>query len=156
MAGKCFPAGIDISPVVFAKMASSEYSDWVTLMEKAIVVMSKIKKPVIASVQVFADANSIGIVSSADDLAMDEEDVQPGATPINMGKKRTFSDAAEGTRAFSEKREPKWQPKQALLNAFVHSHTGTAGGRYAPPAPLISCSLCILCEHRLLLGCRSN
>ncbi|HQN19713.1 MAG TPA: hypothetical protein PKV86_11255 [Syntrophobacteraceae bacterium] len=152
-------------------MASSEYSDWVTLMEKAIVVMSKIKKPVIASVQVFADANSIGIVSSADDLAMDEEDVQPGATPINMGlrcigpqvsfcrnpgKKRTFSDAAEGTRAFSEKREPKWQPKQALLNAFVHSHTGTAGGRYAPPAPLISCSLCILCEHRLLLGCRSN
>ncbi len=79
-AGKCFSAGIDVSPAVFEKMAPNEYYDWITLMEKAIVVISKIKeKPVIASVHNFAVANGIGIVAAAD-LAIAEEGTRFGAT----------------------------------------------------------------------------
>lgn len=83
-AGKCFSAGIDVSPAVFEKMAPNEYYDWITLMEKAIVVISKIKKPVIASVHNFAVANGIGIVAAAD-LAIAEEGTRFGATAINVG-----------------------------------------------------------------------
>jgi enoyl-CoA hydratase/carnithine racemase len=83
-AGKCFSAGIDISPAVFEKMTPNEYYDWITLMEKAIIVIAKIKKPVIASVHNFAVANGIGIVAAAD-LAIAEEGVRLGATAINVG-----------------------------------------------------------------------
>ncbi len=83
-AGKCFSAGIDVSPAVFEKMTPSEYYDWITLMERAIVVISKIKKPVIASVHNFAVANGIGIVAAAD-LAIAEEGTRFGATAINVG-----------------------------------------------------------------------
>jgi enoyl-CoA hydratase/carnithine racemase len=83
-AGKCFSAGIDVSPEVFKAMTTVEYYEWITLMEKAIITMSKIKKPVIASVHGFAVANGIGIVAAAD-LAIAEEGVRFGATAINVG-----------------------------------------------------------------------
>jgi enoyl-CoA hydratase/carnithine racemase len=83
-AGKCFSAGIDVSPSVFEAMTPYEYYDWITLMEKAIVTISKLKKPVIASVHGFAVANGIGIVAAAD-LAIAEEGVRFGATAINVG-----------------------------------------------------------------------
>lgn len=83
-AGKCFSAGIDVSPDVFEQMSACEYYDWITLMEKAIVTIAQIKKPVIASVHNFAVANGIGIVAAAD-LAIAEEDVRMGATAINVG-----------------------------------------------------------------------
>jgi len=83
-AGKCFSAGIDVSPEVFEQMTTCEYYEWITLMEKAIVTISKIKKPVIASVHNFAVANGIGIVA-ASDLAIAEEGVRLGATAINVG-----------------------------------------------------------------------
>ncbi len=83
-AGKCFSAGIDVSPDVFEKMTPCEYYDWITLMEKAIVVISKMKKPVIASAHNFAVANGIGIVAAAD-LAIAEEGTRFGATAINVG-----------------------------------------------------------------------
>ena len=83
-AGKCFSAGIDISPEVFKAMTPVEYYDWITLMEAAIITISKIKKPVIASVHGFAVANGIGIVAAAD-LAIAEEGVRFGATAINVG-----------------------------------------------------------------------
>lgn len=83
-AGKCFSAGIDVSPAVFKEMTPTEFYDWITLMEKAIVTISKIKKPVIASVHGFAVANGIGIVAAAD-LAIAEEGVRFGATAINVG-----------------------------------------------------------------------
>ena len=83
-AGKCFSAGIDISPEIFKKMTSCEYYEWITLMGKAFGIMSKIKKPVIASVHNFAVANGIGVVAAAD-LAIAEEGVKLGATAINVG-----------------------------------------------------------------------
>ncbi len=83
-AGKCFSAGIDVSPEVFKAMTPAEYYEWITLMEKAIVTIAKIKKPVIASVHGFAVANGIGIVAAAD-LAIAEEGVRFGATAINVG-----------------------------------------------------------------------
>lgn len=82
--GKCFSAGIDVSPDVFEAMTPTEYYEWITLMEKAIVVISKVKKPVIASVHGFAVANGIGIVAACD-LAIAEEGVRFGATAINVG-----------------------------------------------------------------------
>jgi len=83
-AGKCFSAGVDITPRGFEAMTPYEYYDWVTLMEKALVTVSKIKKPVIASVHNFAVANGIGMVAAAD-LAIAEEGVRLGATAINVG-----------------------------------------------------------------------
>ena len=82
--GKCFSAGIDVSPDVFEAMTPTEYYEWITLMEKAIVVISKIRKPVIASVHGFAVANGIGVVAACD-LAIAEEGVRFGATAINVG-----------------------------------------------------------------------
>lgn len=83
-AGRSFSAGIDISPEIFEQMTPNEYYDWITLMSKPITVMSKIKKPVIASVNTLAVANGIGIVAAAD-LAIAEEDAKFGATAINVG-----------------------------------------------------------------------
>jgi enoyl-CoA hydratase/carnithine racemase len=83
-AGRSFSAGIDISPEIFEGMAPNEYYDWITLMSRPIAVMSKIKKPVIASVNALAIANGIGIVAAAD-LAVAEEDARFGATAINVG-----------------------------------------------------------------------
>lgn len=131
-AGKCFSAGIDISPAVFEKMAPNEYYDWITLMEKAIVVISKIKKPVIASVHNFAVANGIGIVAAAD-LAIAEEGVRMGATAINVGlncigpqvalcrnigKKRTLELVMTGKMITAEEAE-----RFGLLNKVVPKGT---------------------------------
>lgn len=131
-AGKCFSAGIDVSPEVFEKMTTCEYYDWITLMEKAIVVISKIKKPVIASVHNFAVANGIGIVAAAD-LAIAEEGVRLGATAINvglncigpqvplyrnLGKKRTMDLVLSGRLITAEEAE-RW----GLLNKVVPKGT---------------------------------
>jgi len=131
-AGKCFSAGIDVSPDVFEKMSPCEYYDWITLMEKAIVVISQIKKPVIASVHNFAVANGIGIVAAAD-LAIAEEGVRLGATAINvglncigpqvslyrnMGKKRTLDLVLTGKLIVAEEAE-----RFGLLNKVVPKGT---------------------------------
>ena len=127
-AGKCFSAGVDISPDVFEKMTTNEYYDWVSLMAKAIVVISKIKKPVIASVHNFAVANGVGIVAAAD-LAIAEEGVRLGATAINvglncigpqvplyrnLGKKRTMEMVLTGRMITAEEAE-RW----GLINRVV-------------------------------------
>lgn len=83
-AGKCFSAGIDVTPEGFEAMTPYEYYDWITLMERGLATISKIKKPVIASVHNFAVANGIGLVAAAD-LAIAEEGVRLGATAINVG-----------------------------------------------------------------------
>ena len=82
--GRCFSAGIDITPEFFAAMSPNGYYEWITLMEEAIITISKLKKPVIASVHGFAVANGIGIVAACD-LAIAEEGVRFGATAINVG-----------------------------------------------------------------------
>jgi len=131
-AGKCFSAGIDVSPDVFEKMATNEYYNWVSLMAKAIVVISKIKKPVIASVHNFAVASGVGIVAAAD-LAIAEEGVRLGATAINvglncigpqvplyrnLGKKRTLEMVLTGRMVSAEEAE-RW----GLLNKVVPKGT---------------------------------
>ena len=83
-AGRCFSAGIDVTPEIFGSMNASEYYEWITLMERPIATISKLKKPVIASVHGFAVANGIGMVAGCD-LAISEEGTRFGATAINVG-----------------------------------------------------------------------
>lgn len=83
--GRGFSAGIDVGdPDAFDAMTPAEYYEWITLMEKPGITISKMKKPVIASVYGFAVANGVGLVASCD-LAIAEEGTKFGATAINVG-----------------------------------------------------------------------
>ncbi len=81
-AGKCFCAGIDLNDL--KGKTPLEYYKWITLMEGWVQTISKMRKPVIASVHNVAVANGIGIVASAD-LAIAAEGTKLGATAINVG-----------------------------------------------------------------------
>jgi enoyl-CoA hydratase/carnithine racemase len=81
-AGKGFCAGIDVSDM--EGKSALEFSEWVELMDKWAVTISKMKKPVIASVHNIAVANGIGIVA-ASDLAVAAEGTRFGATAVNVG-----------------------------------------------------------------------
>ncbi|MBF0413755.1 MAG: enoyl-CoA hydratase/isomerase family protein [Desulfamplus sp.] len=80
--GKAFCAGIDINEL--AGKSTMEYREWIEQMEKPLVAISKIKKPVIAQVQGVAAANGMGLVASAD-LAIAADNVKMGLTAINVG-----------------------------------------------------------------------
>jgi enoyl-CoA hydratase/carnithine racemase len=81
-AGKAFCAGIDINEF-FGKTAM-EYRQWVERMERPLVTMSRIGKPVIAQVQGVAAANGAGLVAAAD-LAIAADNAKLGLTAINVG-----------------------------------------------------------------------
>jgi len=81
-AGKGFCAGIDVGDL--EGKTPLEYYRWIALMEKWAVTISKMRKPVIASVHNIAVANGIGIVASAD-LAIAAEGTKFGATAVNVG-----------------------------------------------------------------------
>ncbi|MDD4803286.1 MAG: enoyl-CoA hydratase-related protein [Syntrophomonas sp.] len=81
-AGKGFCAGIDLSGL--EGKSPLEYYNWVQLMDKWGLTISKMKTPVIASVHNIAVANGIGIVASAD-LAIAAEGTKFGATAVNVG-----------------------------------------------------------------------
>lgn len=81
-AGKAFCVGIDINEL-FDK-STHQYRVWIETMERPLVTMSQIAKPVIAQVQGVAAANGAGLVAAAD-LAIAAENARIGLTAINVG-----------------------------------------------------------------------
>jgi enoyl-CoA hydratase/carnithine racemase len=81
-AGKHFCAGIDLHD--FNGKSTNEYKAWIEKMEAPFLTMSKISKPVIASVHGVAAANGAGIVA-ASDLAICSSKSKIGLTAINVG-----------------------------------------------------------------------
>ena len=81
-AGKAFCAGIDVNEL--AGKSTLEYRAWVEHMERPLVTISKLKKPVIAQVHGVAAANGAGLVAAAD-LAIAAENTRMGLTAINVG-----------------------------------------------------------------------
>lgn len=80
--GKVFSAGIDLEE--FYGKGANEYRDWIEKMERPLVRISQLKKPVIAQVHGVAAANGAGLVA-ASDLATASEDARIGLTAINVG-----------------------------------------------------------------------
>jgi len=81
-AGKAFCAGIDVNEL--EGKSAMEYRAWIERMERPLVTISGMKKPVIAQVQGFAAANGMGLVAAAD-LAIATENTKMGLTAINVG-----------------------------------------------------------------------
>lgn len=81
-AGKTFCAGIDVNEL-FDKTAL-EYRAWIEHMERPLLTLSQIKKPVIVQLHGVAAANGAGLVAAAD-LAIAAENARLGLTAINVG-----------------------------------------------------------------------
>ena len=81
-AGKAFCAGIDINEL--EGKTALQYRSWIEHMEKPLVAISKLAKPVIAMVQGVAAANGMGLAVSAD-LTIASENTKMGLTAINVG-----------------------------------------------------------------------
>ena len=83
--GKAFCAGIDVNEL--AGKSAMEYRAWIEHMERPLVTMSQLKKPVIAQLQGVAVANGMGVIAAADlAIAADDHvvvapDRQDGCTP---------------------------------------------------------------------------
>lgn len=81
-AGRAFCAGIDVNEL-FGKSAQ-EYRAWIEHMERPLVTISKLSKPVIAQVQGVAAANGMGLMAACD-LAIAAKNTKMGLTAINVG-----------------------------------------------------------------------
>lgn len=81
-AGRCFSAGIDLQEL--GGKTAMEYREWVEAMERPLLQISRMKKPVIAQVHGVAAANGLGLVAAAD-LAVASEGARLGLTAINVG-----------------------------------------------------------------------
>ena len=80
--GKVFCAGIDVNEL--EGKSPMEYREWIERMERPLMVISKLKKPVIAQVHGVAAANGMGLVAAAD-LAIAADNTRMGLTAINVG-----------------------------------------------------------------------
>ncbi len=80
--GKVFCAGIDVGD--FFDKSALEYREWIEIMERPLVGMAEIKKPVITQVHGVAAANGAGLVA-ASDLCIAAEGARFGLTAINVG-----------------------------------------------------------------------
>ena len=81
-AGKAFCAGIDINEL--ENKTALQYKAWIEHMERPLVAISQISKPVIAMVQGVAAANGMGLAVAAD-LTIAAENAKMGLTAINVG-----------------------------------------------------------------------
>jgi enoyl-CoA hydratase/carnithine racemase len=81
-AGKAFCAGIDVNEL--SNKTAMEYRDWIERMENPLIVISNMKKPVIAQLHGVAAANGMGLVAAAD-LVISAENARMGLTAINVG-----------------------------------------------------------------------
>jgi enoyl-CoA hydratase/carnithine racemase len=81
-AGKAFCAGIDLKEM--EGKSAHELKEWVEEMERPLIAISRLKKPVIAQVQGTAAANGGGLVAAAD-LAVAAEDARIGFTAVKVG-----------------------------------------------------------------------
>ena len=68
----------------FIGKTASQYREWIECMEKPLVTMSRMNKPVIAQVQGVAAANGAGLVAAAD-LAVAGEDARLGFNVKMLG-----------------------------------------------------------------------
>lgn len=81
-AGKAFCAGIDVHEL--AGKGALEYREWIERMERPLLAVSKMKKPVIAQLHGVAAANGMGLAAAAD-LAIAADNARMGLTAINVG-----------------------------------------------------------------------
>jgi enoyl-CoA hydratase/carnithine racemase len=81
-AGKAFCAGIDVNEL--PNKTAMEYREWVERMERPLVAISNMKKPVIAQLHGVAAAYGMGLVAAAD-LAIAADNSRMGLTAINVG-----------------------------------------------------------------------
>jgi len=81
-AGKAFCAGIDINEL--KGKTALQYKAWIEHMERPLIAISKLAKPVIAKVQGVAAANGMGLAVSAD-LTIAAANAKMGLTAINVG-----------------------------------------------------------------------
>ncbi len=81
-AGKSFCAGIDVNEL--SGKSTMEYREWIERMERPLVIISRMKKPVIAQVHGVAAANGMGMVAACD-LAIAGQKTRMGLTAINVG-----------------------------------------------------------------------
>ena len=81
-AGKHFSTGISLAE--FKNKTPKEYREFIHLMDEHNHTISKMKKPVIASVKGYALANGAGLSFSCD-LTIAAEDAKFGTTAINVG-----------------------------------------------------------------------
>jgi enoyl-CoA hydratase/carnithine racemase len=81
-AGKSFCVGIDVNEL--SNKTAIEYREWIERMERPLIAISKMKKPVIAQLHGVAAANGMGLVASAD-LVISADNARMGLTAINVG-----------------------------------------------------------------------
>jgi enoyl-CoA hydratase/carnithine racemase len=81
-AGKAFCAGIDVNEL--AGKSALDYRAWIERMERPLVAISNMKKPVIAQLHGVAAANGMGLIAAAD-LVIAAENARMGLTAINVG-----------------------------------------------------------------------
>jgi enoyl-CoA hydratase/carnithine racemase len=81
-AGKSFCVGIDVNEL--SNKTAIEYREWIERMERPLLAISKMKKPVIAQLHGVAAANGMGLVASAD-LVISADNARMGLTAINVG-----------------------------------------------------------------------
>lgn len=81
-AGKAFCAGIDVNEL--AGKTAMEYRSWIEHMERPLVTIAQLKKPVIAQLQGVAAANGMGLAAAAD-LVIAASNAKMGLTAINVG-----------------------------------------------------------------------
>jgi enoyl-CoA hydratase/carnithine racemase len=81
-AGRAFSVGIDVNEL--EGKTAIEYRQWIEEMERPLVTISKLKKPVIAQLHGVAAANGMGLVAAAD-LVIAADNARMGLTAINVG-----------------------------------------------------------------------
>ena len=81
-AGRAFCAGIDVKEL--ADKTAMAYRDWIERMEKPLLAISGMKKPVIAQLHGVAAANGMGLIAAAD-LVIAADNAHMGLTAINVG-----------------------------------------------------------------------
>jgi enoyl-CoA hydratase/carnithine racemase len=81
-AGKAFCAGIDITE--FQGKDAMQYQAWVERMERPLITLSRMRKPVIAKVHGVAVANGMGLATAAD-LTIAAENAKFGLTAVKVG-----------------------------------------------------------------------
>ena len=81
-AGKSFCAGIDVKEL--AGKTALEYQQWIERMERPLLAIAKMKKPVIVQLHGVAAANGMGLAAAAD-LVIAAENARMGLTAIKVG-----------------------------------------------------------------------
>ena len=110
-----------------------QYRDWIGRMEKPLVTISHLAKPVIAQVHGVAAANGAGLVAAAD-LAVASDKARLGLTAINVGL-NCIGPVVPVTRSVGRKRALELLLYGDLINAVEALNMGLVN-RVVPAADL--------------------